>query len=349
MWLRNCWQAAAFSREVGRTILARRFLDEPVILYRTEGGEAAALEDRCAHRYVPLSLGRLVGDTVQCGYHGMCYDARGKCVAIPGQSSIPAGARVRAYPTLERHTLVWIWMGDPSKADPTRVPDVHWFEDPQWDCVPGYHHIEADYRLLNDNLLDLSHESFVHTETIGNRAVADSPVTASIVDNRYVRVHRVMENCEPPPFYVKATGFTTPIDRWHTSYYTPPGAIVIENGSKPAGSTDPSLAKQRRVLNLITPETATSSHYFWGIARAYDRRNAELDEYLFHEITRTFDQDKAVLEAQQRALGPDPKAAFPFSIKVDAGPIQGRRLLEAMLDLETRGEPLPALELAFVT
>jgi vanillate O-demethylase monooxygenase subunit len=344
-WLRNCWQAAAFSHEVGQALLPRRFLDEAVILYRTAEGTPVALADKCAHRYAPLSLGRLVDDTVQCGYHGMCFDRSGTAVSVPGQSAPPANARVRSYPICERHTLVWIWMGDPAKADPDLVPDVHWFDDPQWTCVSGYHRFAANYRLLNDNLLDLSHESFVHTDTIGNRAVADSPVQATIVEGRYVKVHRFMAECDPPPFYVASTGFTTKIDRWHTSYYTPPGSIVIANGSMPAGCTDRSLAKERRVLNLVTPETATSSHYFWGVARKYDVHNPELDAFMLAEIARTFDQDKVMLEAQQRAIGTDPDPSFPVSIKIDAGPIQGRRLLQAMLEREEAGEPIPALTL----
>lgn len=343
-FLRNCWQAIAFGHEVGDEIVARRVNDEAVILFRLADGTVTALADRCAHRALPLSLGRRVGDTIVCGYHGMRYNADGGCIAVPGQDTIPARAVVRRYPLCERHTLVWIWMGDPAKADPALVPDLRWFDDPAWTCVSGYHHLHADYRLVTDNLLDLSHESYVHTDTIGNTAVADSPVTAAIVEDRYVRVHRFMADCEAPPLYARTTGFTR-IDRWHTTYFTPPGALVIENGSKPAGSTDPAMRRERRILNLITPETASSAHYFWGVARAFDRDDRELDEFLLGEIYRTFDQDKVILEAQQRMLGVDPPDAFPVTIKVDAGPIQGRRLLATMLERERNGEPLPALEL----
>lgn len=342
-WLRNCWQAAAFSHELGRTILARRFLDEPVILYRTHAGAPVALEDRCAHRALPLSLGRLRDDdSVQCGYHGMCFDASGAGVFVPGQDAVPARARVRTYPLAERYKTVWIWMGDPALADEALIPDVHYLDDPAWTPVFGYHHIGADYRLLNDNLLDLSHESFVHAETIGNNFVADSPVTAKIVDGREVRASRFMANCDPPPFYRVAAGFNEKIDRWHTTIYTPPGLCLIENGSKPAGA-DMALARERRVINLITPETATSSHYFWAIARCYDLGDAKLDDFIYRETARTFDQDKVILEAQQRALGPDPEQAFPVTIKIDSGPILGRRLLKTKLDEERLGARLEAL------
>jgi phenylpropionate dioxygenase-like ring-hydroxylating dioxygenase large terminal subunit len=334
MWMRNCWQVAAFSSEVGRAVLARRFLDEPVILYRTEAGRVAALADRCAHRALPLSLGRLSGDTITCGYHGMCFDADGACVDVPGQDNVPSRAVVKTYPIVERYKLVWIWMGDPARADERLVPDIHYFDDPRWTPVFGYHHIGADYRLLNDNLLDLSHESFVHVETIGNRSVADSPVSAKIVDDT-VHAYRFMSDCEPPPFYKRVAGFQTNIDRWHLTIYTPPGLCLIENGSMPTGSGK-EHAKERRVINLVTPETATSSHYFWGTARSYDLDDAELSDFIQKQTATTFDQDKVILEAQQRSLGPDPEHAFPVTIKIDSGPILGRRLLATMIERETR-------------
>ena len=200
-WLRNCWQVAAYAGEIGSGLLARTFLGEDVVLFRDTAGAPHALADRCAHRCLPLSKGRLLGDIVQCGYHGMRFHPDGSCDGVPGQDTIPPKAIVPAYPVAERHGFVWIWMGERSAADPALVPDAFWFANPAaWATATGYHHIAAEYRLLVDNLLDLSHESFVHTDTIGNGAVADSPVTAQLVDGR-VKVHRFMANTPPPPFY----------------------------------------------------------------------------------------------------------------------------------------------------
>ena len=328
--LRNCWQVAAYAGEVGDGILARTFLGEAVILFRDPAGVAHALLDRCAHRCLPLSRGKLAGGLVQCGYHGMRFHPDGTCAGVPGQDTIPARATVAAFPVAERHGFIWIWMGESAAADPASVPDAEWFANPAWETVAGYHYIAADYRLLVDNLLDLSHETFVHQDTIGNGAVADSPVTAQLVDGR-VKVHRFMSNCQPPPFYKQTTGFTTNIDRWHTTFYEPPGIVVIENGSMPAG-TDIAAAKQRRILNFITPETATSSHYFWGVARQWELGNTALSDGIRADVIKTFDQDKVLLEAQQRVLDSDPSLqAFPVTIKIDAGPILGRRLLESKL------------------
>ncbi len=334
MWLRNCWQVIAFADEIGSKPLARTVIGEAVVLFRTGSGQAVALEDRCPHRFAPLSLGRVVGETIQCGYHGMRFEADGNCVRVPGQDEIPALACVQTYPLVERHRFAWIWMGDASRADLDQIPDFHWVDDPEWAVSDGYHRYEANYQLLNDNLLDLSHESFVHEETIGNDAVADSPVTVKR-DGDVVRVHRDMLNIEAPPFYKKTTGFTGRIDRWHTTNFFAPGFHIIENGSMPAGSPDRSKALERKVLNLITPETTTSSHYFWAVVRQFRRDDQELTEYIRDGIRRTFDQDKDVLEAQQRIIGPDPDSVnFPVAIRVDAGPIQGRKLVEAAIRRE---------------
>ena len=334
MFMTNCWQVAAYSAEVSRQLLKRRLVGEAVILYRREAGDVVAMQDRCPHRYLPLSLGCLDGDVVQCGYHGLRFDATGACVHVPGQDMIPPKARVRVYPVHEKHTFVWIWMGDPGRADPALIADFHWMDDPEWAAAEGYHHVAADYRFLVDNLLDLSHETFVHPETIGNDAVADSPASVKVLDRKTVRVHRDMFGCEPPPQFIALAGFAGRIDRWHTTLYTPPGLCIIEVGAVPAGTGDRSAGFEARILNLITPETDKSSHYFWAHARNIRRDDHDLTEVIRRSIVETFDQDKVVLEAQQiesDAIGTtDPGVA----LKVDLGPIQGRSVLRAALQQE---------------
>lgn len=337
MWMRNCWQVIAFSSEIVDAPLARTVCGESIVLFRTPAGDAVALADRCPHRFVPLSLGQVVGDQIQCGYHGLCFDTDGACVRVPGQDTVPTRARVRKYPLVERYAFAWIWLGDVALADPVTIPDFHWVDDPAWAAVNGYHHFGANYQLVNDNLLDLSHESFVHEETIGNESVAEAPCIVTLHGN-VVRTHRDMFDIEAPPFYRRTTGFTGRIDRWHTNHFTPPGFHIIENGSMPAGANDKSQALERKVLNLLTPETETSTHYFWSIVRQFKRDDQELTHYIRAGISRTFDQDKAILEAQQRNIGPDPdRAAFPVSLRIDAGPIQGRKLLQTMIARETAG------------
>lgn len=331
MFITNCWQVAAYSSEVARHLLKRTITDKPIILYRLESGTTVAMEDRCAHRFVPLSLGRLDGDVVQCGYHGMRYGPSGACQSIPGQDIVPAKACVPVFPTHDKYKFVWIWMGDATKADPSLIPDFHWMDDEHWAVAEGYHHVKANYGFLVDNLLDLSHETFVHPETIGNAAVADSPVSVSIVDKKTVRAHRDMLACEPPPQFVSLAGFDGRIDRWHTTFYTPPGFCIIEVGAVPAGTNDLTRGFEGRILNLITPESEKSSHYFWAHARNMRLDDVELTSVIRRSIMETFDQDKVILEAQQvscdRVGSSDPGVV----LRIDAGPIQGRRVLNAAL------------------
>jgi len=334
VFFKDVWQVAAFAKEVRHELLARTFVGENVVMYRDSSGKVAALSDLCPHRFVPLSLGKLVDDVVQCGYHGLCFDPTGQCVKVPGQTRIPSAARVRVYPIVERHDFIWIWLGDPTLADASKIPNLFWMTDPGWAVSDGYHHIQAHYQLLHDNLLDLSHETFVHSHTIGNAAVADSPLSVEVTDDNVVRAHRDMLNCEPPPYYTATTGFKTRIDRWHTTIFTPPNFFVIENGTMPAGSDKAEarakgMTRERRVLNLITPETEMSSHYFWAVARSDDIENAELTEYIRTQVRKTFDEDKVILEAQHRCLnGKQFGSNFPITLRADAGAVQGRRAME---------------------
>src|SRR5258708_1540613 len=132
MFLRNYWSVAAYDHEIGRRPLGRIILGEPIVFYRLEAGTPVALEDRCAHRHLPLSMGTLVGDVLQCHYHGLRYDKTGTCVRVPGQDTIPRSARVKSYPVVERYHWLWLWIGDPALADPHKIPDFHWFDDANW-------------------------------------------------------------------------------------------------------------------------------------------------------------------------------------------------------------------------
>lgn len=330
MFMTNCWQVATYSSELDAGLLKRKIAGTALILYRSSSGDVVAMHDRCPHRHVPLSLGCLDGDIVQCGYHGMRFGPTGACDSIPGQDVIPPNARVRVFPTVEKHRFTWVWMGDADACDDRLVPDFHWMDDPQWATAEGYHHVEADYRLLVDNLLDLSHETFVHPETIGNGAVADSPVSVKVLDRKVVRAHRDMLDCEAPPQFVSLAGFSGRIDRWHTTFYTPPGFCVIEVGAVPAGSKDGG-GFEARILNLITPETERSSHYFWAHARNIRLEDAELSRNICSSIQETFDQDKHILEAQQEQINILGSSDPGVVLKVDLGPLQGRSVLKAAL------------------
>ncbi len=332
MFMKNCWQVAAFGREIvpGR-MLTRKIVDQQLVLFRASNGRVVALEDRCPHRSAPLSKGKLIGDTLRCGYHGMRYDVTGKCVLIPGQNLIPPKARARVFPIVERHKLAWIWMGEEERADAATIPDVHWMDSAGWIASEGYHRIDANYKLLNDNLLDLSHEAFVHTHTIGNEAVADSPVEVQTIAGS-VFVTKEIASCNPPPLYqyLGRVPATADVQRWQRTTYIPPGYVVIDVGIQALGEVPGSNRVEGRVINLITPETVSTSHYFWAFARNFRLDEPEVTEFLRDGVRSTFDEDKEMLEAQQRVLGDiDVDPAYRIVVKADAGAVQGRRLLAA--------------------
>lgn len=330
-FLSNCWQVAAFADEVvTQRPFARRLLDKPIVLMRTSLG-VVAMEDRCPHRSAPLSKGTQIGDTLQCGYHGLRFAHDGRCIAIPGQDTIPPQAKVQTFPVIEKYRMIWIWMGDAARADASLVPDVPWMQSNEWVAATGYHLIAADYRLLTDNLLDLSHETYLHTRTIGNDAVADTPVVTR-TDESGVYVTKAIDECFPPPFYQYLGNLPADarVRRWQRTKFEPPGYTVIDVGVEAIDPAAKSNRVEGRVINLITPATAITSHYFWAFARNFRLDEPEVTHFLRDNVSRTFDEDKEMLEAQQANLGSeaiDPR--YKVVIKNDSAPLQARRMLEA--------------------
>jgi vanillate O-demethylase monooxygenase subunit len=337
MFLKNFWYVAATSDELGRSPLsssplARVILNEPVVMYRRSDGTAVAMENLCPHRSLPLSMGEVVGDRIRCGYHGLEFASDGKCVRIPGQEHIAAGWKVKTYPLVEKWRCLWIWMGNPALADETDIPSTYWNDDPQWTYTGGHFDIKCHYQLLVDNLLDLSHEAFVHRSTIGNDAVAETPAETS-VDGHTVRVVRLMENCPPPPLYVKLKSFPGNINRSQRIEFNPPSHIVIASKSTPFGSKAEDDALEYRVVNGITPATQRACHHFWSVPRNF-AHESEVTA-LFHKGSVTaFSEDIVILEAQQAALDARKDEVLWKNFNVDTGNVAARRIVKSLLDAE---------------
>ena len=342
MFPRNYWYVAAWDHEVRRQELFRRVIcGEPIVFYRREDGRPAALEDRCCHRHMPLSEGKLRGDAIECAYHGLTYDATGSCIRVPSQASVPPNARVRAYPVAERYHWIWIWMGDPALADPDLIEDFHWTDDPAWRAKGERLDLGANYLLLIDNLLDLTHLQFVHPTTLGTEAIAKAPIRTERHGNA-VTVTRWILDSPPPPFFQKAGGFASDerIDRWQIITYTPPAFVRLDVGGARAGTGAPEGDRSQgftmRNLNAITPETATTTHYFWAQAHDFRIDDPTVTELLFRQIHTAFMEDLAVLKAQQMNL-----EAFDAPPQVDfgqdAGGLQARRIVERILEEERGG------------
>ena len=341
----NAWYAAAYDVEVQRALLSRTVCNQALVLYRLADGRVAVLEDACWHRLLPLSMGRLEGDELVCGYHGIVYNPEGLCTHMPSQETINPSACVRAYPVLEKHRFVWVWPGDPAQADPALVPDLHWNDDTEWTGDGKRITVKCDYRLVIDNLMDLTHETFVHGTSIGSREVAEAPFIATHGD-RSATVTRWMEGISAPPFWAgqirHARGYSGPVDRWQIIRFEGPCTVTIDVGVAEAGSGAPQGDRSRGVngyvLNTITPETETSCHYFWAFARNYSLHEQRLTHELREGVSRIFREDELVLEAQQRAI--DARPSQPFNnLNIDAGSMWARRLIDGLIAAEAAGRP----------
>jgi phenylpropionate dioxygenase-like ring-hydroxylating dioxygenase large terminal subunit len=338
MYLKNCWYAAAWDNEVGQTPLARTLLDRPVVLFRTSAGIPVALEDRCCHRGLPLSMGRVLGDSLQCGYHGLRFEADGRCIEVPGQSQIPPGARVTAYPLVERHKWVWIWMGDPDLADAALIPDWWRMDHPDWTPIKGGapFHVLANYLLVNDNLLDLSHVAFVHDGSIGTGSVTDFPITTERGD-AFVKMTRVVEDSPPPPLYQALGRFTANVDRWQVAESTLPAYNTVHAGCALPGAGTSNAPPDQKMeffnLNAMTPETATSTHYFYAHTRSFRLDDTGVDETFRKDFRTVFAQDIGILDAQQANMARRPDG-HSIDINVDGPAMLFRRMLDQRIAAE---------------
>jgi phenylpropionate dioxygenase-like ring-hydroxylating dioxygenase large terminal subunit len=350
MYPMNAWYAAAWDAEVGRSLLPRTICGRPVVLYRTLDGQPAALHNACWHRLVPLSMGRLVGDDVHCAYHGLAYGPNGRCTHMPAQETMNPSATVAAYPVVERHRFVWLWPGDPQKADPDLIPDMHWNADPAWAGDGQVIHLDCDYRLVLDNLMDLTHEEFLHADSIGSEAlsITEPEVTH---DARSVTLTRWMHGIPAPPFMAMQLraahpGFSGPVDRWQVIRFDAPATIVLDVGAAPVGTGAPEGDRSQgisgRVMNTITPGGAGQCHYFWAYTRDFNLQDQGLTRKLTEGVARVFTQDTEMLNAQQQAIAANADYEF-FNLNIDVGGMWARRLIDAMVATESgrdRSAPL---------
>jgi phenylpropionate dioxygenase-like ring-hydroxylating dioxygenase large terminal subunit len=268
MFLRNAWYVAAWDSEVTQKLLAATILGDRVVLYRTVGGKPVALEDACPHRKLPLSMGRLIGDEIECGYHGLVFDASRHCTRVPGQQRIPPGARVRSYAAVSRFGLVWIWMGDPERADTHRIFPVEHWDEPAWiRNQGGSMTVGCNYLHITDNLLDPSHVTWVHRSSFGNADSEDTPVQTTIAEDRVVAARWMLDE-EIAPFYSPMVRFKGRCDRLQHYEVRFPSHAIIKAVFAPAGSGGigkpiSSAAMVMDSYNFMTPVDQDHTRYFW--------------------------------------------------------------------------------------
>ena len=341
----NAWYAAAYDVEVKAALLARTVCNQKLVLFRRRDGSVAALEDACWHRLLPLSRGRLHDDHITCGYHGLVFNGDGRCTHMPSQETLNPSACVRAFPVALKHRFVWVWPGDPARADASTIPDLHWNDDPAWAGDGALIEVNCDYRLVIDNLMDLTHETFVHGSSIGQSALAEAPFVATHGE-RSATVTRLMPDIDAPPFWAgqihRARGYDGRVDRWQIIRFEAPCTIAIDVGVAPAGSgalpqegspCDRSQGVNGYVLNTITPATDTTCLYFWAFARNYSLHDQRLTHELREGVASIFREDEEILEIQQRAIQDHPDHHF-YNLNIDAGSMWARRLIDRMIAAE---------------
>ena len=340
----NAWYVAGWDHEVTRKPMSRRIANRPVALYRTEDGKVVALADACWHRLAPLSMGKTVGkDGIQCPYHGIVYNSAGRCVSMPAQETINPSATVPSFPIVERYRYVWIWMGDPTLADPDLVPDMHWADDPGWAGDGKVIHAPCNYQLVLDNLMDLTHEEFVHEGSIGNDALSQAGFEVTHTSTT-VTLSRWMTDIEAPPVWAgylreRFPDYRGNVDRWQIITFEAPSTICLDVGVAKAGTGAPegdrSQGVNGYVLNTVTPETERSSHYFWAFMRNFKLDSQRVTTQTREGVSRIFAQDEEMLVAQQAAIDANPDYEF-YNLNIDSGGMWVRRILEAMLAAEGR-------------
>ena len=333
VFLRNQWYMAGVSGEIADGPVARMICNEPIVIFRGADGKAGIVVDRCPHRKAPLSSGEVVGNDIQCGYHGIRFGRDGACTHIPGGISPPRNFSARAFPVVERHGFIYLWMGERA-PDESLLPDFFENEDPAWTPVPGYLHIKANYELMVDNILDLTHVVFVHKTTLAGGGVTDTPLEVEVKDNS-ISARRMMYNVDTAPIYKAAKGLHGKIDRWQIFEWQPPSFVKVILGAREAGTSDEATGSPTHVVvNGFTPETDKTMHYFWATSRPWALDDAKVNDLYKTMIDLAFGEDMSIVERQQRLIDSDtsgaPLMVFPF----DRSGVAARRIVRRLLDEE---------------
>jgi phenylpropionate dioxygenase-like ring-hydroxylating dioxygenase large terminal subunit len=339
-FLKSAWYVAAFSNEITTALFERRICGESIVMYRREDGGITALSNRCPHRFAPLTKGRLLpGGVIKCGYHGLEFDGTGTCVHNPhSPGSIPAGARVRSFPAVERHGMVWLWLGRAEDADHASIPDFSFAADPNYNTQRGCLRNRGGYELYIDNLMDLSHVPYVHPGTLGNDDMHGGKRQV-LQDETTIASNTLYENVRASPFWDAQFGSTgEPVDHWQDISWRAPAHMLLD-----VGVTKPGRPRSEGVgiltVHVITPETASSTHYFWSASRRYAMDNTSLDRALHDVVASAFTgEDEPMIASVQEAMGQQTfDELHPVLLAPDAAAIRVRRTLKKLIEAEREG------------
>ncbi len=344
MFIREAWYVAAWDRDLGSQPLPITVLGEDIVLYRRSDGRSAALEDACAHRKLPLSMGRIKGDHIECGYHGLQFASDGACVHIPCSARIPRNARVRSYPLESRYGLLWIWMGLPENANRERIMRVeHWNESGWASTVGDDMTVDCNYLLVTDNLLDPSHVAWVHPSSFGDAACESTPVEV-VAGGLGICAARWMYSAEVAPLYRQFVRFDGLCDRLQHYEVRFPSHALIKAVFVPAGSgslgADRASAFVMDSYNFLTPVDETHTRYFWFQVHNASAPGRDASRALADGVKGAFEEDRVILNAVQKSFART--RTGHIDIPIDSAPLRFRRLTRRLIEAEqTAASPVP--------
>lgn len=337
-YLLDSWYMAGWTAELDRPeqrgMVARTVCDIPVLLFRSHGA-LVALSDTCPHRFAPLNRGRLLDGAIQCGYHGLAFGADGRCVLNPHGPIAPA-MKVRAFPVVERHRAMWIWMGAAERADPTLLPDLCCLDEEQGAVNEWSHlHGKANYQLYVDNIMDLSHVDFLHAGIYPDYVLTG--VEQTVEEDGDSIMLRWVSQQRPSRLEEMSGAFPaeTLIERRGAVQWFAPSTLRVTSVASAMGHA----TRTRHAVHVMTPETATTTHYFWLFTRGGVRvEDEELHRRLNEETRRVFSmEDSAMLAAVQERMGTntDLFPLKPLLLRTDQAAVRVRRKLTALMIQQT--------------
>jgi phenylpropionate dioxygenase-like ring-hydroxylating dioxygenase large terminal subunit len=344
MYLNNAWYVACWADELGEELITRTILEKPVLLYRKENGDPVAIGNLCPHRFAPLHMGKKIGDTVQCGYHGMVFGESGKCVLNPHHGGVISPAmKVAAYPVVEKNGAIWLWTGEAEEADEGQIPDFDCYSKPGFTTIRGMMDVQANYELITDNLLDLTHADFLHEGTLSSEAITKSKLE-TLETGTTVWANRWCPDGDPPPVWggimgmEMGLGLDTRVDHWLYFRWDAPAHLLLDVGITPVGKTRED-GLWVFTGHHLTPVSPTRTLYYWTVVRNHGIDKPDVEAFWQGSIDYAFAiQDKPMIEAQQAALGAAHIDAMkPVAIPADVFGGRARRVLSRLIAGEAEG------------
>ena len=335
---RNMWWVAAESYEVTEKPLARWLLETPVVLYRLADGTPVALDDRCPHRWAPLSQGSVKGDRIVCPYHGMEFTADGQCAHVPTQEHTPSNARVRSYPVRESGAYLWIWMGDPDAIDSDPV-DMGYTTHPDWSFISGYYEVDANWVLIRENVLDLTHIAFLHQNTFRQNDWINPP--EAFMDGETVVYRQAFAAAPLSPLFCAGMSLPEdkPVERVQEGRM-PSLAVSFSDWNVHDPAPEPGRRSDflMRGCHIVTPMLNGKTHYFWSAAFDVANISDEVAAKTKASITAAFDEDRVLLERMQSQIRLDPRGTdYPeITLGADSAGVKVRQVLNKKLAAEGR-------------